>query len=308
MEQLYCITTFFNPARFKSLLRNYFVFADHMRQSGVKLLTVELAFNDDEYQIPLSDDVRRLHSSSILWQKERMINFGLEQTESENIAWLDCDVLFNDMTWASQLVKKLETSPIVQPFKKVNFLPKGEISFSQRAKYQSWPSVIWQYKTYKNWFERRLKNELEFAAPGYAWAARREVFDNIGMYDKNIVGSGDAFLVDCFLDKFAVHSYYHTLSREMRIDMALWREKFKSQNFICGSMDLDYLPVDIYHMWHGDYTNRKYIHRQELIQNYDFKPNRDIKLINNVWEWNSHKPKFQEALRQYFYDRKEDES
>jgi len=49
-NELCVITDFFNPARFKSLLNNYFIFAEQMKRQGVRLITVECAFNDDELE------------------------------------------------------------------------------------------------------------------------------------------------------------------------------------------------------------------------------------------------------------------
>ena len=79
MNDFYVITVFFNPAGFTSLLNNYFIFADKIKKQGAKLITVECAFDDGKFYIPENDNVYRLRSNSIMWQKERLINYGVSK-------------------------------------------------------------------------------------------------------------------------------------------------------------------------------------------------------------------------------------
>jgi len=82
-NEFWAVTTFFNPARFKSLLNNYFIFKDRLARQGVNLLTVECAFGNDGYEIPSGPNVHRLRSGSVMWQKERMINYGVSKLPPE---------------------------------------------------------------------------------------------------------------------------------------------------------------------------------------------------------------------------------
>lgn len=303
MQNLWCVTVFFNPARFKSLLQNYYIFSAELKRQGVNLLTVELAFNDDEFQIPDGPNVRRLRSSSVMWQKERLINYGISQTpdDCDAVAWLDCDVLFTRDDWATLALAKLEKADIIQLFKKVSFLPAGVTDcFGVKAPAQQ--GVIWQHNIHKNWLERRKNKELHFSAPGFAWAARKETFADIGIYDKNIVGSGDTFLVDCYLNSWEIHGYAAKFNDRMKADMAVWKQGLDAKK-----VNVDYLPVDIFHLWHGTTKNRQYMQRHDIITMNDYDPQKDIKLVNNVYEWASEKPAMHEAINKYFYDRKEDE-
>src|SRR5690242_4331096 len=131
-SEFWAITTFFNPARFKSLLSNYFVFADNLKRQGVNLMTVECAFGDDNFEIPQADNVLRVRSKSVMWQKERLINYAVSQLppECKYFGWLDCDIIFTQDDWAEQAVQKLQKAHVIQLFKKVIYLPQGHATFN----------------------------------------------------------------------------------------------------------------------------------------------------------------------------------
>lgn len=297
------ITVFFNPAGFSSLLNNYFIFAEQLKRQGVRLITVECAFNDSPYYIPDGQDVHRLHSNSVMWQKERLINYGVSKLpdDCKYYAWIDCDVLFHQDDWAQQAVDKLQTADVIQLFKKVYYMPKGMLQYDG-SKIPMMQSVAWQWKIHRNWLQRRKTRELNFSVPGFAWACRRELFADLGgLYDRNIVGSGDTFMVDCYLDSWDIHGFASKFNDHMKKDLMDWCARLRTKNPV-----LDYIPVEISHLWHGSLKNRKYMDRHDIISKYDYNPSEDVKLVNNVLEWNSSKEEMHNDIKQYFYDRQED--
>lgn len=304
MDELCVITVFFNPAGYSSLLKNYFIFAEQLKRQGIKLITVECAFNSGPYYIPEDENVYRLHSNSIMWQKERLINYGVSKLPDncKYYAWIDCDVLFHSEDWAEQACEKLKTADVIQLFKKVYYMPKGMLEYDG-SKIPMLQGVAWQWKIHRNWLQRRRSRELNFSAPGFAWAARREAFADLGgLYDRNIIGSGDTFLVDCYLDSWDIHGFASKFNEFMKVDLMQWCNSLRAKKH-----NLDYIPVDISHLYHGSLKNRKYMDRHDIILNYDYNPHTDIKLENNVYEWSSNKRGLHNDIRQYFFDRQEDE-
>jgi hypothetical protein len=226
-DEFWVITPFFNPAKYHSLLNNYFCFSENLKKQNINLLTVECAFNDDKFQIPSTENVVRLKSNSIMWQKERLINYGVEQLPSscKYFAWVDCDIFFPD-GWDELAVKSLEKNDLIQLFKKIYHLKKGMINYDG-TKVPAVQSVIWQYKIHSNWLNRRKNKDLSFSAPGFAWAAKRDCFSHVGgVYDKNIVGSGDTFLVDCLLNSWEIHGFAKKFTEPMKLHMNEWKEEF----------------------------------------------------------------------------------
>lgn len=296
---MYCITTYFNPAKYKSLYRNYLIFSEQLKQQNVKLITIELSF-DGKFDIKESDCVYRLKSNSIMWQKERLINFGVSKlpNDADSFAWIDSDVLFDNECWHYEAQIALESYDIIQLFKRVYYLPKHHTKYNQEHSLMV-QGVIWQEQTHKNWLNRRISKELPFSTPGFAWACRKSAFVG-GIYDKNIIGSGDTFIVDSILNSWQIHGFASKFNRHMKFDMWNW---LSQQN----KLKYSYIPRSIYHLYHGSLKNRQYMDRHNILSKYDFDPKKDIILKNNVYEWNSDKKEMHEDIFKYFLNRNEDD-
>ena len=203
MAKFHVITCFFNPCGFKSLLQNYFIFSKQLSHQGVPLLTVECAFGDQDYQIPNSEV--RVRSQSIMWQKERLLNYGMNflPDDCDYVAFIDCDVLFSCDDWHKKAVDVLEKYDVAQIFQKIGHLAKGENSWDGKVVEDHHPGIAFQATTNTNWLWKRKKNELPWAHPGFGWAFRREFLQDIGLYDRSVVGGGDTILADCLLEVIA---------------------------------------------------------------------------------------------------------
>ena len=300
MDEICVIIPYFNPSKYLALFRNYQICTSDLKNNKVEYLTIELSF-DGEYDIPTSEPVIQLRSDSIMWQKERLINFGVSQLPSQytKFAWVDCDVLFESPDWLEQAKKKLDEVDIIQLFKRVFYLPNGDKSYQGRHQIMV-QGVIWQNRTHRNWLERRREKLLPFSSPGFAWAANRASFEN-GLYDKNIIGSGDTFIVDSILGSWNIHGFASKFTDAMKADMAIWLSGQKSLTY-------DYIPQSIYHLHHGSLKNRQYMDRHNLVLDNDFDPSLDIEIKNNVFEWASDKPNLHSGIINYFNERNEDEN
>jgi hypothetical protein len=304
MSKFCVITVFFNPAGFTSLLNNYFIFAENLKRQNVELITIECAFNDGPFYLPENANTHRLKSNSVMWQKERLINYGVSKLpdDCEYYAWIDCDVLFLEDNWIDLACEKLKSADVIQLFKKIYYMPKG-MTVYDGSKIPTLQGVIWQWKIHKNWLQRRKSRDLPFSAPGFAWACRRDFFTDLGgIYDRNIVGSGDTFLVDCYLDSWEIHGFSSKFNDHMKTSLMDYCQKLRNKKPV-----IDYIPVQISHLWHGNLKNRKYMDRHDIITKYDYDPKEDIRLENNVFEWNTDKTGMHEDIKQYFYERKEDD-
>lgn len=302
MDKLCIISVYFNPAKYRALYENYLYFSSRIKEQQIRLITVECAFNDDDFQLPKESDVYQLRSSSIMWQKERLINYGISKlpAECDYFAWIDGDIIFPN-GWNNLAIQELQKSDIIQLYKKVFHLPKG-LKSHDGSKIPFLQSVLWQKIIHKNWLERRKSKELSFSAPGFAWAARRDLFEDILIYDKNIVGSGDTFIVDCLLDSWDIHGFASKFTPAMKEHMMDYCGKLKSKNPKIG-----YIPVDVCHLYHGSLKNRSYMDRHQAILENDYDPQTDIKLENDVYEWATNKPNMHESIKNYFFARMEDD-
>lgn len=296
------ITPYFNPQKYQSLKNNHALFARRLLSQGANLLTVELTFNDEEPQLTDPDlgKVVYLKSNSIMWQKEQIINYALENHMGDEVtfAWIDCDVLFKDNGWIGRAEAKLQEVDVIQLYKKVFMLKQGELEYGG-ARSMFFQSILWQYKIHKNWLSRRICKDLPFSHPGFAWAAHKSSFPD-GLYPFSVTGSGDTLMVDSLLDSWDIHSYSRKFTPHMWNSINEWRTKL-------GPIKTDYISEDIYHLWHGSIKNRAYTTRHNMLVEYDFDPFKDVIIKDGALEWNSNKIELHDAIKSYFLSRNEDE-
>jgi hypothetical protein len=120
----WAITSYFNPISYRRRLENYRIFRERLI---VPLVTVELSQNADYHLRPGDADILvQIKCQDLLWQKERLLNIGLQSVPRacDTVAWLDCDVVFESDDWPERACNLLETDQIVTPFKHTYELPK----------------------------------------------------------------------------------------------------------------------------------------------------------------------------------------
>ncbi len=303
METVACITTYFNPVGYRTRRENYDLFAESLAAQGVPLLTVELALGDEPFELPESPSVIRLRGQSRLWMKERMINVAVSRlpTQSTAFAWLDCDLLFSDRSWFSRLVEQLQTDDVVQLFERVVHLPPGHGRYRGESLEHDTGLVAQATRT-PDWLARRRSGELPFAVPGYAWAARLSLFADVGLYDRSVLGNGDVIFADCLFDSFGIYHYTSMMTAAMADDMEDWRRRA----FGGPRIRVGHLPVEVYHLWHGSFDDRRYCSRDEILLRHDFDPRHDLTLKGDLYEWASDKPGLHDEVAAYFAARRED--
>ena len=303
MRGFCCVTAFFNPAGYRSRARNYRIFADRLADQGVRLVTAELALADRPFEIPESDDIIRLRSGSVMWQKERLVNYAVSALppECDRVAWLDADLLFPERGWVEQVAEALDKHDVVQLFSEVRHLAPG-VCHPNGDVLESDISLVCQATEFPDWMARRKAGELPFAVPGYAWAARRSVFSAAGLYDRLILGNGDAFLADCLLGSLGMHHYWHSRTPGMAADMDRWRIRFLAP----GGARVGLVPGVVFHLWHGRFVDRRYRDRDAILLRHNFDPTTDVDERNGVHEWSSDKPELHAEVHSYFLSRDED--
>jgi hypothetical protein len=303
MERVACITTYFNPVGYRTRRENHAAFARSLEVQGVPLLTVELAVGEDPFELPASEAVLHLRGRSRLWMKERMINAALSRLPDHYMAfaWIDGDLLFTDDSWFSLLAERLETHDIVQLFERVVHLAPGHRCHRGESLGDD-TGLVAQAAQSPDWLARRRAHELPFAVPGYAWAAQRSLFAHVGLYDRSILGNGDAILADCLFDSFGIYHYTSMLTPAMTEDIDDWRRRA----FGGRPLDVGYLPIKICHLWHGSMEDRRYTAKDEILLRHDFDPRLDLTLKSDVYEWASEKPQLHAEVAAYFADRRED--
>lgn len=291
------ITCFFNPAAFKNNLNNYLQFKDYMRQIGCPLYSVELAFGDSPFELEPDEFTWQIRTNDVMWHKERLLNLVEKRVPERftKIIWTDSDLVWPDQPdWFEHTSRLLDRYKIVQPYSVSEYMtPHGAVEFFKEG-------VISVQKQHRDPFDYWQHH------PGFVWAARREFFTKFGLYDRPILGAGDAYMAFAFLGnpRKVLERYTDRFSMcsGLVADFMKWAEPVTT--YVNGSVS--FVATKIQHKWHGSRKERRYHERMSLIK--DFLPERDlVPDSNGLWAWSDQvKPEFKRALRDYFPARNED--
>ena len=285
--ELAVVCCHWNPAGWKSLHRNYLRFLHEMQWWEIPTYAVEVAYDGQEFATPDAWLQIRGTARHRLWQKERLINLAVERLPErfDKVAWIDADVLFLDAEWPRRAAWMLEAWPVVQLW--------------QRWHCADADGSVGETLVNVGPFARRY-TQGEQCSPGGAWAARRDVFP---LYDKHIVGSGDAMAVEGWTG--ALGRCLRRMNEPMRADFLAWCEV--AERKVCG--DIGVMPGDAMHLYHGSRKNRQYVDRWTPVIEAGYDPQRHVTVDESgLLAWTDEAPaELVEWVAGYFASRREDE-
>lgn len=306
LGDFWAITTYFNPASYRRRRSNYRLFRDHLK---LPLLTVELAFGQEfELDDNDADILVRLRGGDVMWQKERLLNLALRALPADcrKVAWLDCDIVFENEDWIARTTELLDRHMLVQPFSRVYWTPPGWLPGHAPSPAtevpQSTASLVAAGVPISECFS--VQPQPIGSSSGFAWAASRDLLDEFGFYDACIIGGGDNALVRAAYGQPDSAVRLHVMDARRRLHYMAWATPF--YRAVCR--DVTYVESAICHLWHGAWENRRYRERYEDFAAFQFDPDVDIAVEGTgVWRWSSKKPAMHEYVRAYFAGRQEDE-
>lgn len=300
LSKFYVVTPYSNFQRWQTRKENYAKFQEHMRRSGAKLITIELALGDRPFEVVSSDDPldRGLRTWDELWHKESQINYGIYNVLPPNweyVAWIDCDIEFvQENRWIHETVQLLQEYQVMQLWETaVNLGPQGEALSTNH-------SFVSQYLKGRKYNQPRYP----YWHPGFAWAARREAIEGVGgLLDFGVVGHGDHHMALALIGKLEPFFKKHPVHPAYR-DLALaWQDRCLD----VVRKDIGYLPGTILHSWHGRKKDRKYEERLKNILPENFNPLTDVcRAPNGMWRLSNLNAAFRDDQRAYFRERNED--
>ncbi len=301
-NELMVITTYYNPCKYVTRRVNYDLFIEGLRKNGVNCLTVECAFQDQEFELPESLDVVRVRTDAVLWQKERLLNLAASWVPSKYkyIAWLDCDIIFDNPNWVRDCCNALKQHKVVQVFETCKRLAQDGLGEADPIA----PSF--------GFIQQLLPQSLECGRydvhghTGYGWAIHRTIFDEVGLYEGAISGSADHFMAHAIYNKYGFcveNALKHDATQIQHLKE--WGDKFYAM--VNGS--LGYVPGQISHLWHGSTQDRRYFLRMHDITDLGYNPYKDIvSPFGKPLEWapTMNKTELKDYFLNYFINRRED--
>jgi len=269
---------------------------------------VELAFDDEPFQLSENDADLVVHlratSDHIMFQKERLMNLGLRALPAScsKVVFLDGDAVFSNPRWVSILSSMLDTTHVVQPYNCVSFMKEGQLTPSP-AQY----GECWNFNSgilHRTFIEGHSRNQ---AHPGYAFAVQRAVVNEIGLFDFDIMGSGDMINAAGWYNSEWAETYIkRSYPAEFIVPFSQWVQAARC----LANRNATFLEQTIAGIWHGEVAERNYDSRPQMLKKHHFDPLKDIKLdveSGGAFGWSSDKPSFQDYVRTYFqvYDKKQ---
>ena len=303
-DDLWIITTYFNPQRYITKRANYDRFITKIISGGLNYVVVELAFNDQAFELPVGQNILRIRGRAVMWQKERLLNVALASLPEacRKVVWLDCDIEFENHAWALEMSAVLDDYVVAQPYDVAVRLPKDAITYDggRAITYRSFCAVA------KEWPEFARSGQYDLHGhTGFAWGARRSLLQAFGFYDTCIVGNGDHAMAHGFLNDTRSRCLAWMATLPQLEHFAIWSDKVSRE--VGGRVS--YVKGVCLHYWHGSKANRLYWERAQTLSDHGFDPATDLRIDSNgCWAWASDKPALHTWARDYFATRQEDGS
>jgi hypothetical protein len=255
-------------------------FIEHMLDSGVSLTFVETQFGDRPFAFAdFSKHIRYIgtRANTPAWSKESAINVGIKALpdDAKYVAWIDTDIEFRRKDWAIETVEQLQIMPVVQPWSEALDLgPKGEVMSVNRRYVQTSFGWVWVERgDVLNWRGKQPTGEnYPFPHPGYAWAARMDFLNDVGLLlDFSVLGSADHQMAFGMLGH-ADHVIRGLSTPSYQLHVKAWCDRA----YRACQGHVGYVAGRIEHQFHGEKSKRKYIERQEILRRHGFDPLTDL--------------------------------
>ncbi len=299
--RLCAITSYFNPGRFRSLLRNFEVFSAHLRRANIPLIAVECSFDERPFELPVGPGVLHVRTKDVLWLKEHLLNFAIDRMPIcyENVAWLDCDVLFCSKTWVADAEAALRNAPVVQLFEKAIRLPPGTVVFRGVGDQLASAGAVCSADP------TRIKGDrTQHGCTGFAWAARRDFLRSVRLYEGCVIGGADHLMAHAFFGDWNSECVLKTTGG--RSAMFEHYQNWAESAFRATQGTVGVVSGELLHLWHGHPTNRRYLRRWKDLREFGFDPCADVDWTKSPPCWAHNRRDMAEWAKAYFLSRRED--
>jgi hypothetical protein len=285
------VSTYFNLNHSKYRRDNYLAFRAALDAIGVASLTLEWSRDGQGFELPEDEAIVRVSGGDYIWQTERLLNHGIQSLPArfDMVAWVDADILFDQQDWPEQVEKSLQRWPLIQMFSQARMMPERS---QEQIPDMELPGSIYCQQHQVKWPDGTER----LGHCGYAWAARREVIQSVGLYDAAPVGGGDKNKLFALLNQLDQQQMAERQNGVMRTHYQDWARRLRAA---CKEQ-WGYADISLRHLWHGSLESRHYRTRHAIPLRHDFDPYTDICLSpSGAWQWNSDKPGLHHEVEAY---------
>ncbi len=263
------ISCFFNPQNSPYRLKAFNQFYQSIENTNHFIL--ECVIGNAKPQLPESQYIKRVYTENLLWHKEALLNKIIAEhlpAKYKYIFWVDADVVFQNKNWIVDGVAELQAHNIIQPFEYCIHLERNQTEpsfnvnehkkriFDDRySNRRLWRSFSANFKTARL-NATQQENYNIHGHVGFAWGARREILQNMPLYDRALIGGADHIIAHAAAGQIP-HSCIAKSFTDNLDEVLNWSKKF--YKLVQGK--ISFVEGDLYHIWHGDIDKRQYLKR-----------------------------------------------
>lgn len=251
---------------------NFDLFRAGLARQGVALHLVEAASDGQPFFLAASDCLVQLRASARLWHKERLLNIGIRHLPAavDAVVLADADLLFENDDWARQTEALLARHPVVQPMQATVRLGPDEHRPTHDA------GAVLAFAAMSPHGALCIAGGTQsHGHPGFAWAMRRSLLDEVGLFDLCLSGSGDHLMAHGILGDTASPCIQRHLLGAPAYAAAFgaWAQAMRQRT---GGR-LAAAPGRALHLYHGPGAGGVYVRRSLSLAQAGFDPARDLR-------------------------------
>lgn len=305
-DRLTVVTALCNPLGWQTRARHYRAFRDHVLAGGARLVVVEAQMGARPHEFAGDERVTHIavRHRTLVWNKESLLNLGIARAaKTECIAWLDADIEFRRKDWVMATVDALQRYPVVQPFSDaINLGPQGEPLCVKGSHVRPSFARTWRETGGIDKWQRGNDEPWLRPHPGYAWAARRDTLDAMGLL-LDQCADADLLMAMAMVGKVDAALAGRPLTPAHAAALRPWLDRAAAT--VRGH--LGFVPGTVEHAWHGEAADRQHASRADMLVAHDFDPRTDLRTnIDGVIELAGNKPALERAFEAFFAARCED--
>jgi len=260
------ISCFFNPQNSPYRIKAFNTWYETIKHLNHSI--IECVIGDAQPQLNENENIKRVYTKNLLWHKETLLNNIITNLPKKYkyIFWIDADVIFTNLNWLVDGVNTLKYGyNIIQPFEYCVHLEKDELKPSFQMDYirtlhlpntennKVWRSFSANFATSQLW---KHTDYSSHGHVGFAWGAKREILEQVPLYDKALIGGGDHIIAHAAAGQINHNCIEKSFTDNLN-EINEWSEKF--YNVVKGK--IGFVKGDLYHIWHGDILKRQYLKR-----------------------------------------------
>lgn len=297
-KKLHCVIVFYNYCEYKIRYKVTKEFIERYKNHpNMDIYIVELAYKNQEYCITDKNNKNhlQLRTEEPLWHKENLINIGINKLlpkDWEYVAWIDCNLKFENNDFVEKTIEKLQKYDVVQMFKIVKYEKFIKYSYFYYMGHNN-------EKKFKSIKEKLMMKKNGYN-PGIAYACTKKAYNIMEkIYDCAIVGGGDNIFANALNgENIIIKIFYKYYCKNKNIIEYINKYIDKVKN-----LKSTYVDNVIIYINHGNLKKRQYDTRDVILS--DFNPENDIIYKDGIIQLNK-RDDIQEKINKMFFDRDED--